>query len=54
MKCENKRLNYWCNNKDVKKIQRRTSVTPNKFDGKILMMCAACRQANNGEIKFVK
>lgn len=54
MQCENKKLNNWCNNKDVKKVQRRTGTNPNKFDGEILMMCNECRKANNGEIKFVK
>lgn len=57
-KCENKRLNIWCNNRDVKRVRLRSQAAgvhgTNLFDGAELLMCSECRKANNGGFKIVK
>jgi hypothetical protein len=57
MKCENKRINNWCNNKDVKVVQRKSKSvgtnSTNEFNGETLLMCRECRKANNGGFKIV-
>ena len=52
-KCQNKRINDWCNNEYLRYVQMRTGTNPNKYDGEQLWMCKECRKANNGEFKFV-
>jgi len=56
--CENKVINNWCNNEDVKLVQLRDQTSgakgTNTFNGKKLYMCKACRKSNQGMIKFVK
>lgn len=58
MKCENKLINQWCNDKNIKLVQRRSQTAgnagTNKFDGEKLLMCAECRKSNTGQFKIVK
>lgn len=56
--CENKVINMWCNNEDVRTVQRKSrSPGPagkNIYKGEILEMCSECRKSNTGQVKFVR
>ncbi len=51
-------MNKWCNNKDVKFVQRRSRCAgnygTNEFKGEKLYMCKECRKALTGSIKITK
>ncbi len=57
-KCENTRMNTWCNNQDLKLVQMRSQTTgvsgKNEFNGETLVMCKECRKSHTGQIKLVK
>ena len=55
--CENKVLNNWCNNQDIKLVQLRSQVAgnnnANEFKGDKLLMCKECRKVNIGGFKII-
>ena len=54
MKCQNKRMNDWCDNKDVQTVIWKIQSRPQLYGGKSMAMCKGCRKANNGQIKLLK
>ena len=56
--CQNKIVVTWCNNEDIKFVQRRSKaaggLSTNEFKGEKLYMCKGCRKALTGDLKFIK